>query len=195
MAQEKQTADSAYALGPAGVSSRPIRLRRGARFRGRGEGGSFQCLRPPYLGSNLSLNRGNTTSLTAVSEPWTLDLDKVAKKLSEDQRRTVTDHLATSYESGGSLKKLEALLDAAVRQDPQYAMNYYNLACAYAAGGDKGKALANLGLAFQHKDHVLKGEPLPDPRRDDSFQKYVADPDFIALMRANGLEENTDPGR
>jgi len=122
-----------------------------------------------------------------------LDLDKVAKKLSEDQRRIVTDQLATSYESSGSLKKLETLLDAAIRQDPQYAMNYYNLACAYASEGDKGKVLANLGLAFQHKDHVLKGEPVPDPRRDDSFQKYVADPDFIALMRANGLGENTDP--
>ena len=84
-------------------------------------------------------------------------------------------------------------MNATIRQDAQYGMNYYNLACAYAAEGDKGKVLASLGLAFQHKDHLLKGEQLPDPRRDDSFQKYTGDPDFIALMRANGLQENTDP--
>jgi hypothetical protein len=72
-------------------------------------------------------------------------------------------------------------------------MNYYNLACAYAAQGDKAKVLANLRLAFQHKDSVLKGQGLPDPRRDDSFQEFVGDSDFVALMRANGLNENTDP--
>jgi predicted Zn-dependent protease len=123
----------------------------------------------------------------------TIELNKTARKLSEDQRRVVTDHLASSYNAGGDLKKLEALLNAAIRQDPRYPMNYYNLACGYAAEGNKGKVLANLRLAFQNKDRVLKGERLPDPRRDDYFREYVADSDFVALIRANGLDEGTDP--
>jgi len=30
-------------------------------------------------------------------------------------------------------------------------------------------------------------------RRQLFVQEYVADPDFISLMRANGLDEGTDP--
>lgn len=48
--------------------------------------------------------------------------------------------------------------------------------------------LANLDLAFQHKDHVLKGEQMPDPRSDSSFQKYVRDEDFVKLMKALGFK-------
>jgi tetratricopeptide (TPR) repeat protein len=120
-------------------------------------------------------------------------LDKVPKKLDETQRRIVTDQLAMAYGISGDLKKTHMLLEAAIRKDPQYPVNYYNLACAFAQEGDRGKALANLSLAFQHKNNVLKGERLPDPRRDDSFKTYLRDADFIELMRASGLDENTDP--
>jgi hypothetical protein len=64
--------------------------------------------------------------------------------------------------------------------DSEYPLNYYNLACAYAEEGDKGKALTNLSLAFQHKEHVLKGEQMPDPRTDSSFQKYLRDRSGLA---------------
>jgi hypothetical protein len=47
--------------------------------------------------------------------------------------------------------------------------------------------LANLDLAFQRKANVLKGEQMPDPVTDQSFQRYVRDPDFIGLMRKLGL--------
>ena len=73
-----------------------------------------------------------------------------------------------------------------IRLDPDYPLNYYNLACAFAGEGDKAKMLANLSTAFQHKDHVLKGERMPDPRSDDSFQKYVHDDDFVKLMKQIG---------
>jgi hypothetical protein len=68
------------------------------------------------------------------------------------------------------------------------ALNYYNLACVFAEDGNKGKMLANIELAFQHKDHVLKGERMPDPRSDSSFQKYVQDDDFVKLMKALGFK-------
>ena len=78
------------------------------------------------------------------------------------------------------------MLEDAVRQDPEYPLNYYNLACAFAEAGDRDQVLANLALALQHKANMLKGEQLPDPRSDPSFQKYVQDPEFVKLARGFG---------
>jgi predicted Zn-dependent protease len=93
-----------------------------------------------------------------------------------------------AYGISGDLKKARALLDDAIRQDPEYPLNYYNLACAFAEEGDKGKVLANLSLAFKRKEHALKGEQMPDPRSDSSFQKYVRDEDFVKLMAKLGYK-------
>jgi predicted Zn-dependent protease len=87
-----------------------------------------------------------------------------------------------AYGMSGDLKDARVLLQSAVIEDPEYPLNYYNLACAYAEEGDKNKMLANLSLAFQHKERVLKGEQLPDPRTDSSFRQYLRDPEFTALM-------------
>lgn len=38
------------------------------------------------------------------------------------------------------------------------------------------------------RDHVLKGEQMPDPRSDSSFQKYVRDEDFVKLMKTLGFK-------
>ncbi len=105
---------------------------------------------------------------------------------SVDQHRILVDQLVIAYGISGNLKKAHSLLDDAIRQDPDYPLNYYNLACAFAEEGDKAKMLANLSMAFQRKDHVLKGEQMPDPRTDDSFQKYVHDDDFVKLMKRLG---------
>jgi len=93
-----------------------------------------------------------------------------------------------SYGITGEMKKAHALLDEAIVKDQEYPMNYYNRACAFAEEGDKTKALANLDLAFQRKVNVLKGEQMPDPRADSSFQRYVRDSDFVNLMKKLGLQ-------
>ena len=115
-------------------------------------------------------------------------LEKRGKALSSDQHRILVDQLVMAYGINGQLKKAHELLDEAIPQDSEYPLNYYNLACAFAEDGDKGKMLANLDLAFQHKDHVLKGEQMPDPRSDSSFQKYLRDEDFVKLMKALGFK-------
>jgi predicted Zn-dependent protease len=116
------------------------------------------------------------------------ELEASGSKLSSDQQRVLIDQLAMAYGISGHLKKARALLEGAIRDDPDYPLNYYNLACAYAEEGDKGKMLTNLSLAFQHKEHVLKGEQIPDPRTDSSFQKYVRDEDFLKLMAKLGYK-------
>jgi predicted Zn-dependent protease len=114
------------------------------------------------------------------------ELETSGKKLTSDQHRILVDQLAIAYGMSGSLTKVRTLLEGAIRQDPDYPLNYYNLACAYAEEGKKTKVLANLRLAFQHKDHILKGEHMPDPRNDDSFKKYVHDEEFIKLISELG---------
>lgn len=88
----------------------------------------------------------------------------------------------------GDLAKVRSLLKDAIHQDPEYPVNYYNLACAFAEQGDKAEMLANLSLAFEYKDHVLHGEHMPNPRSDSSFQKYLEDTDFIDLMKRLGYQ-------
>ena len=75
-------------------------------------------------------------------------LEKGGRVLSSDQRRILVDQLVMAYGISGQLKKAHELLDQAIPQDPDYPLNYYNLACAFAEEGNKGKALANLALCL-----------------------------------------------
>jgi|SRR5581483_426867 len=139
-----------------------------------------------YLGHALFRQEKYAESVVPYEKARKLEAS--GRKLSSDQHRVLIDQLAMAYGISSDLKKARALLENAIRDDPEYALNYYNLACAYAEEGDKSKALTNLSLAFQHKDHVLKGEQMPDPRIDPSFQKYIQDEDFIKLIAKIGYK-------
>lgn len=139
-----------------------------------------------YLGQSLFEQQKFADSIGPFQKAR--ELEKSGKKLTSDQHRILVDQLAMAYGISGDLQKARALLEDAIRQDPAYPLNYYNLACAFAEAGDKDRALANLALAFQHKDQTLKGETMPDPRTDSSFQKYIRDDDFMKLMKKIGYE-------
>ena len=139
-----------------------------------------------YLGHALFKQEKYADAMVPYEKARGLEASGI--KLSSDQHRVLIDQLAMAYGISGDLKKTHSLLESAIRDDPEYPLNYYNLACAYAEEGDKGKALTNLSLAFEHKEHVLKGERMPDPRTDSSFQKYVRDDDFIKLMTKLGYK-------
>ncbi|MGO8791309.1 MAG: tetratricopeptide repeat protein [Terriglobia bacterium] len=116
------------------------------------------------------------------------ELQRHAKVLSLDQRRILGDQLAMAYGMSGQLAKARSLLEDSIRQDPDYGLNYYNLACAFAESGDEDKMLANLSLAIKHRDQMVKGEQLPDPRSDPSFKKYLGEERFLTLMRDSGYK-------
>lgn len=139
-----------------------------------------------YLGQTLFMQE-KYANATAPFEK-ARDLEKAGTTLSADQHRILTDQLVIAYGVSGQLGKTHALLDEAIRSDPGYPMNYYNLACAFAEENNKPKMLANLDLAFQRKSSMLAGEQMPDPRIDSSFQKYRGDADFVELMKKIGLK-------
>ena len=129
-----------------------------------------------YLGQSLYMQKKYAESVPPFEKAR--ELEAGGMKLNSDQHRIVIDQLVIAYGISGNLKKVHALLDDAIRQDPDYPLNYYNLACAFAGEGNKAKLLENLSLAFERRDHMLKGEHMPDPRTDDSFQNYLHDADF-----------------
>jgi tetratricopeptide (TPR) repeat protein len=136
-----------------------------------------------FLGQSLFRQQKFTDAIGPLEKAHQLEAGD--EKLASDQHRILVDQLVIAYRITGNLEKVHTLLGDAIRQDPNYPLNYYNLACAFAEEGDKAKMLANLSTAFQHKDHVLKGEQMPDPR-SPPFQKYVHDDDFIKLMKQIG---------
>lgn len=98
-------------------------------------------------------------------------LEEAGAKLTLAQHRILGDQLAMAYGISGRTAESKALLQELVRTDPEYPLNYYNLACLAAEEDDKPGVLKNLGLAFQHKDQILQGEQMPDPAADVSFKK------------------------
>lgn len=134
-----------------------------------------------YLGQTLF--REERYADAAVFFQKARDLEKGGQQLTKVQDRMLTDQLVMSYGISGEVKKARELLREAIAKDPDYPLNYYNLACADAEEGQKTEALANIQRAFDRKANITSGEKMPDPSADSSFQKYSNDPDFIALMK------------
>jgi hypothetical protein len=93
-------------------------------------------------------------------------------------RRILTDQLAMSLGISGKLAESRSVLEAAIASDPDYPLNYYNLACADAEQGDASQAKVHLQQAFDRKANTLQGEHLPDPTKDDSLLKLKSDKAF-----------------
>jgi len=143
-----------------------------------------------YLGQSLYMQKKYSESITPFERAR--ELEAKGMKLNPDQHRIVTDELVIAYGISGNLQKVHTLLSEAIHKDPEYPMNYYNLACANAGEGDKANMLANLSLAFQYKDHLIKGEQMPDPRSDESFRGYFTSLSLAKIRsgpKARGLSQ------
>jgi len=93
-------------------------------------------------------------------------------------RRVTTDQLVMALGMSGDIKGSRAVAEAAIQADPDYPINYYNLACADAEEGDASQAKNHLQQAFDRRTNVLRGETMPDPTKDDSIMKLKADKAF-----------------
>ena len=97
-------------------------------------------------------------------------------------RRVATDNMGMALGMSGQVNEArEVFLDAA-KKDPDYPLNYYNLACADAEQGDVANARIHLQQAFDRKANTIPGEALPDPTKDDSILKLKKDKSFWTFV-------------
>jgi hypothetical protein len=97
-------------------------------------------------------------------------------------RRVMTDQLVMSLGMSGDLKNSRALADKAAASDPDYPLNYYNLACVDAEQLNAKDARTHLQQAFDRRANVIKGESMPDPTKDDSLLKLKNDKEFWSFV-------------
>jgi hypothetical protein len=97
-------------------------------------------------------------------------------------RRVATDQLVMSLGMSGALKESRVVAEKAVAADPDYPLNYYNLACIDAEEGNATDAKTHLKQAFDRRAHVIKGEAMPDPTKDDSILKLKKNKEFWAFV-------------
>jgi hypothetical protein len=98
-------------------------------------------------------------------------------------RRVTTDQLVMSLGMSGDLKNSRAVAEKAIAADPDYPINYYNLACADAEQGNVADAQLHLQEAFDRRANVLNGEQMPDPSKDDSILKLKRNKEFWAFVQ------------
>jgi tetratricopeptide (TPR) repeat protein len=116
-----------------------------------------------------------------------LELEKKQVTLDKTLWHVLIDNLGMAYGISGDLKRAKETFEYGLSQDKTYPMFYYNLACTYAEMSDVDRAIANLRLAFQYKDNTLPGEQVPDPRLDDSFQRFAESERFNNALREMGV--------
>jgi hypothetical protein len=99
-------------------------------------------------------------------------------------RRVATDQLVMALGMSGDLKNGRAVAEMAIKDDPDYPLNYYNLACADAESGNATDAQQHLQQAFDRRANVIKGESMPDPLNDDSILKLKKNTAFWAFVQS-----------
>ncbi|MBS1804545.1 MAG: tetratricopeptide repeat protein [Acidobacteria bacterium] len=97
-------------------------------------------------------------------------------------RRIATDQLVMALGMSGDLKNSRAEAEKAIAADPDYPINYYNLACADAEKGDATSARTHLQQAFDRRRNVIQGESMPDPAKDDSLLKLKNNKEFWTFV-------------
>ena len=109
-------------------------------------------------------------------------LDAMPDDASSTARRVTTDQLVMALGMSGDFKDSRAVAENAIATDPDYPINYYNLACVDAEQEDATGAKMHLKQAFDRRANVLKGESMPDPTKDDSILKLKKNEPFWAFV-------------
>ena len=104
-------------------------------------------------------------------------------KAHQTPHRIATDEMAMALGMSGDIDGARKVLQEAIKSDPDYPLNYYNLACADAEEGKAADAKLHLQQAFDRKANTIPGEHLPDPTKDDSILKLKKDKDFWAFVQ------------
>lgn len=112
-----------------------------------------------------------------------LELEKREPSLSKTFLRVLIDNLGMAYGLTGDLDNAKETFEYGLSRDAQYPLFYYNLACTYAEMNDLDNAIVFLKRAFEYKDNQNPGERMPDPKKDDSFRRFLKDKRFQDALR------------
>jgi tetratricopeptide (TPR) repeat protein len=113
-----------------------------------------------------------------------LDLEKIDRKLESKLWRVLIDNLGMAYGITGDLKFAQEVFKYGISKDPTYPIFYYNMACTYAERNDLDNTMKYLKTAFEYKQDIIAGEQMPDPRKDDSFQRFMQNEKFRRLIES-----------
>jgi tetratricopeptide (TPR) repeat protein len=108
--------------------------------------------------------------------------ERQERRLDKTSWRVLVDNLGMAYGVTGDLKHAKETFEYGLSEDPRYPMFYYNMACTYAETNDLASTLTYLKKAFEYKANAIPGEGMPDPRKDDSFQRFMKNPEFRKLV-------------
>jgi tetratricopeptide (TPR) repeat protein len=112
-----------------------------------------------------------------------LDLEKEKHTLDQTLWRVLVDNLGMAYGISGDLKKAKETFEYGLSKDPKYPMFHYNMACTFAEMNDPDKTIVYLKQAFEYKANMIKGERMPDPWTDDSFQRFMNNERFVSTLK------------
>ena len=112
-----------------------------------------------------------------------LDREKANPTLSKTLWRVLVDNLGMAYGISGDLKKAKATFEYGLSKDPKYPMFHYNMACTYGEMDDPDNAIVYLKQAFEYKENMIKGEKMPDPWTDSSFQRFMSNEKFVNALK------------
>lgn len=131
-----------------------------------------------YLGAGSRLYLARDYRGAIAPYQAALDLEKRHRRLSQNLWRVLVDNLGMAYGMTGDLDRAEATFIYGASKDPNYPMFQYNLACVAGERGEMQMAMEHLQKAFALKAYGIPGEGMPDPRQDDSFQRFMTNPQF-----------------
>jgi tetratricopeptide (TPR) repeat protein len=111
------------------------------------------------------------------------ELEKVEPQLDRNLWRVLIGNLGMAYGMTGRLKEARATFEQGIQADPAYPMFHYNLASTFAGMNDLDHAMQSLTAAFRYRKNQSPGEKgMPDPRQDSSFQRFMKNETFRALV-------------
>lgn len=111
-----------------------------------------------------------------------LQAEQQKRRLRREYWYVLIDNLGMAHGINGNLARAKEIFEYGIQQDPKYPLFYYNLACTYGEMNDMKNAMEQLTLAYKFKENVIRGESIPDPRTDSSFQRFMKSKEFKEFL-------------
>ena len=111
-------------------------------------------------------------------------LERINPVLDKPLWRLLIHNLAVAYRRTGDLARAKTAIEYGLSQDPANPFFHYDLARAYAGMNERDRAMQSLHDAFLHFRLSNEREPMPDPRQDVSFRRFMLDPAFRTLTES-----------